>query len=105
MMIDVSKIRVGDEGTVRVRFVDIRNGSFRVETLRFGGSMWAFASDLSTHTPKPREFKPGDRVTWGNGSRTYEFLAQRGGTAFLWSNAYGAALPNISELRHADESE
>ncbi len=60
---------------------------------------------IATHEPQPREFKPGDRVTWGAGVRVYEFIAQRGGAAIVWSRDYGPSYPNISELRHADESE
>jgi hypothetical protein len=103
-MIDVSKIRVGDEVTVRGKITGCTaNG---VNVLIGPSPTWAHRHSIATHTPKPREFKPGDRVTWSAGrARVYEFIAQRGPTAILWSPEYGATDPSISSLRHADESE
>ena len=70
-----------------------------------GGLPIVSLANIATHTPAPREFKPGDRVTWGSGVRVYEFIAQRGGVAIVWDASYGSASPLLSDLRHVDESE
>lgn len=112
-MIDVSKIRVGDEVTVRAKVVD-RGTHFSPchdypgePTIRIMVGEWVGSSEIATHTPKPREFKPGDRVTWGKlqGTYVYEFIAQRGDCAVAWNDTFGFSLQPTSDLRHADESE
>lgn len=105
-MIDVSKIRVGDEVTVRgsVSEIDKTSIPFRV-LMDSGRTAWFCADEITTHTPKPREFKTGDRVTWGNGAYNAEFVALRGDNAAVWESRYGWKALKISDLRHADESE
>jgi hypothetical protein len=101
-MIDVSKIRVGDEVTVRATVREVADGT---KPIRVSRDPWVGVSDIATHTPKPREFKPGDRVTWGNGLLVYEFIAARNSKAVLWSDEYQWQIHDVSHLRHADESE
>lgn len=108
-MIDVSKIRVGDEVTVRAKVVDRGNeftprGPFNPVVKIFVGE-WVGAEHIEAHHPKHREFKPGDRVTWGNGAYSAEFIALRGDEAAVWESSYGWKTPKISDLHHADESE
>ena len=102
-MIDVAKIRVGDEVTVRARVKQIDSDDDA--PIRICGGSWVPLADILTHTPAPREFKPGDRVTWGAGRYVYEFIAQRGSSAIVWDEDYGCFSPLFSNLRHADESE
>lgn len=105
-MIDVSKIRIGDEGTIRVRIIEKNvSGNFKVEVLKYGCCTWVFPSDIVTHTPKPREFKPGDRVTWDRGHVIFELIAIRKDNAAVWKEGYGWYIKSVSDLRHAEESE
>lgn len=108
-MVDVSKIKVGDEVTVRGVVADTRHAdSTAPVAVSFSGvchSHWVNSSAIATHTPKPREFKPGDRVTWGSGYVIYELVAIRDGIAATWNKDYGWQPKTLSDLRHADESE
>ena len=105
-MIDISKMQLGDKVTVHgtILTIDRRRD-------RFGGAgiaireQWFTPEKIITHTPAPHEFKPGDRVTWGDGLDVYEFIAQRGAVAIVWDADYGIQGPSLSDLRHADESE
>ena len=109
-MIDISKINVGDEVTVRARVIQI-DRKHTAEPVRLNGGSWVLGNQIIAHHPKPREFKPGDRVTirdirsdkrvvgvilaiddacaW---VKSLEFPAQR------WTE-------KLVYLRHADESE
>lgn len=61
------------------------------------------AASIATYAPKPREFKPGDMVTWGSGGTVCELVAIRNGYAVMWQtqlcNCYRLILRDI---RHAD---
>ncbi len=121
-MIDVSKIRVGDEVTVRVKVTD-RVSDTAVAPVRisiFGVVAWVPVDFIATHTPKPRDFNPGDRVTWtGNDMHRWKIIAIDGELAWSkWDGYAGDASPTphaphfgkremhpIQCLRHADESE
>jgi hypothetical protein len=106
-MIDVSKIKVGDEVTVRAKVVG--TGSNGLETRVGAGLMWFHHREIATHTPAPREFKPGDRVkktNWGDASIQWTFIASANGLAFCaHDNTVDVMTVMISELCHADESE
>lgn len=63
-------------------------------------------SAIVTHTPKQREFKPGDMVTWEGGHAILEFVAERDGFAIMWSKEYEQSYRQpLSKIRHADEAE
>ncbi len=109
-MIDVSKIKVGDEGTVRVRFIEMSPfGNFKVETVNYPNvnPIWASPSDIASHTPAsppPRVFKPGDRVTYQNLGQSHEIVALDAGQAWL-KTPTGHFTAELYDLRHADERE
>lgn len=108
-MIDVSKIKVGDEVTVRAKVVD-RGNEFTPRgpmptVVKICVGEWVGAEHIEAHHPAPREFKPGDLVTWGTGAYNAEFIALRGDEAAVWESRYGWKTPKISDLRHIDESE
>jgi hypothetical protein len=79
----MTKYREGDEVTMRGHLTggSSSSGSFHIE-LCVGGDpkailpahVWAFPDAFLTHTPKPRPFKVGDRVTWGIGEFGYELV-------------------------------
>ena len=109
-MIDISKIRAGDEVTVRCVVKEVVDTELVVVKPSFNpGPFFAdmcISKDwIATHTPKPRDFTPGDRVTWGSGVNIYEFIAQRDDVAIVWSAEHGASDPPFYKLRHADERE
>jgi hypothetical protein len=110
-MIDVSKIRVGDEVTVRAAVDDIRHAdSTAPVSVSFNGvghTHWIRASDIATHTPKPRDFKPGDRVTHANhGGLTFNVIASNSKGALWVEDAGGWNFVESAALfRHTDESE
>ena len=97
-MVDASKIKIGDEVTVRAKialggreFVDIKIGdSSRSTRVR--------VSEIATHTPAP-PFKPGDLVTWGCGAYNFEFVTAREGIAALWGGGWN--FREVKDLRHA----
>jgi plastocyanin len=103
-MIDVSKIRVGDEVTVRGRVYDASGADWFY--VSFGASSWAKvpADAIATHSPKPREFKPGDRVTFIDSQVAFDVVHAEGDQAWV-KNLNGSMLAPFTELRHADESE
>jgi acyl dehydratase len=102
-MIDVSKIRVGDEVTVRATVLEVADG---IKPIRVKRDPWVEVGEIATHTPAPREFKPGDRVTMGSGCLDLELIAIRDEVACVWDNIsrrFESAI--VHRLRHADESE
>lgn len=110
-MVDLSKIRIGDEVTVRCIVKEIAANDKDLVVVKPSNNPGKYFTDMciskdwiATHTPKPRPFKLGDRVTWGSGRAVYEFIAQRGGVAIVWSHDFGLSDPDISELRHADKN-
>jgi hypothetical protein len=102
-MIDVSKIRVGDEVTVRALVAESDDNEGY--PIRLHGGSWIKRENVVEHHPKPREFKPGDRVTWPTEGYEYELIAIRGDRAIIWNEDYGAISIPLSDLHHADESE
>lgn len=107
-MVDVSKIHVGDEVTVRAKVVEIGVGMVEA---RLGASLtWIHQLDIATHTPAPREFKPGDRAivydAVSDSKDPCDVLAVD--DAFAWvrnRRSGGRWTARLSDLRHADESE
>jgi len=108
-MIDISKMQLGDKVTVHgtILTIDRRRD-------RFGGAgiaireQWFTPEKIITHTPAPREFKPGDRVVFDfiiNDKMAGIILCIDNAVAWLkWPNGIRQECP-ISELCHADESE
>jgi hypothetical protein len=104
--VDVSKIRVGDEVTVRAKVLRTDAGiQWPIQIATAGVCLCVGPDTIATHTPTPREFKPGDRVTWASGVYNFEFVAAREGWAALWGGKLGWDHRPINDLRHADESE
>lgn len=108
-MVDLDKIGLGDVVTVRGHVV-----SLDPNTDRLGGAgvalkeQWFPPECIITHTPRPRprELKVGDPVKRPNDNGTYELAAIRETTAFLWLADFKfSCLANITDLRHADDSE
>lgn len=114
-MVDLRKIRVGDEVTVRAKVVALEPNKLCPEPIRIHGGSWINEKDILTHTPAPREFKPGDRVSF------YDMREDKISYGvvvaidedFAWVKVPESPTPagnirvtlNISELRHADERE
>lgn len=102
-MIDISKIKVGDEVTIRAKVVGVRTNY--LEVVFSAGQMLVPNCEIVTHTPSPREFKPGD-VVFIEKAGPYEFIAIRDGLACAWNNkAKRFDYTLLHRLRHADESE
>lgn len=101
-MIDISKIKVGDEVTVRAKVIQI-DRKHVAEPVRLNGGSWVLGNQIIAHHPAPREFKPGDRVIIG-GSSTLVLVAMDAGEAWI-KTPTGHFTADVSELCHADESE
>ena len=111
-MIDVSKIKVGDKVVIEATVVRIDPEDEDLPLgLQYGddptkGWEWCGTAGIISHTPAPREFKAGDKVTWGHGDVVYEFRERRGDASVLWREDYGYLIYSNGEkfpLRHADE--
>lgn len=104
----MTKYRVGDEVTLR-GVIKRSECSHRIPLLvTIGNSeLWFSESDIVTHTPKQREFKPGDMVTWAAMSESvYTILAIDDDVAWLKNNPTGIRYSSlIEDIRHADEAE
>jgi hypothetical protein len=112
MMIDVSKIRVGDEVTVRAKVVEVSTASEIAAGSRPVRIMfpWLDRDEIVSHHPAPREFKPGDKAiaydAVSDSKDICNVLAVDG--AFAWVRNHrtgGRWTASVSDLRHADESE
>jgi hypothetical protein len=98
-----TKYKVGDTVTVEhvIIAVDEESGNCPV---KIRAIHWPLASTIKGHTPKQREFKPGDMVTWGGGHAILEFIAERDGYAIMWSTEFQQSYrQQLLKLRHADE--
>jgi hypothetical protein len=102
-MIDVSKVKVGDElefHRVRVTQVDASDVPIKIEWPD-GASDWFMKRRFASHIPAPGHFKKGDPVTWGDGSKRATFLMSHGGTAFIAREDDSPGTAELSALRHA----
>lgn len=117
-MIDVSKIKVGDEVTVRGHVVHINNDRLAmpyelgINFRNRADASWTNIPTLciATHTPAPREFKPGDRAIVYDAVTDSKDLCDvlAIDDAFAWirnTKSGGRWTARLSDLRHADESE
>lgn len=74
MTIDISKIRPGDEVTVRVKVSGPRGGGWAILPLQSPADSFVLTEHIVSHTPK--ELQPGDRVRCRTeGDREYEVVA------------------------------
>ena len=101
--IDPTKIRPGDKVTFHEATVICASHHRICVKWDDGkqGDIWLSA--IATHTPKPREFKRGDFVTWGSGATVWEIEVVRGKMACVVLGDDGISLQPISNLRHADD--
>ena len=82
--VDISQIKVGDKIAVEmtVTSVDFIDNDFTVWAEAEGPDSEPTAVGLIraehivSYTPKPVEFKLGDKVTWGHGVSVYEYIAE-----------------------------
>lgn len=103
-MVDLSKIKVGDEVTVRmvVKTVDT-DGIFNASSSG-GVHGWIDSSEIATHTPAPREFKPGETVYAGSATK-WKIEHVNGFWAWIVDANGWNRLEALENLRHADESD
>jgi hypothetical protein len=81
-MIDFSKVKEGDEITVRatVTAVDLDDEEYPI---RVDISVWPMPQRIVSHTPRPIE--ADDRVTWGADMEEYRVVAVECGLAWIRS--------------------
>jgi len=108
-MLDISKIKVGDEVTVRgvvTHKVDMPNPKFGLCFSKPQDKSWCNveAYAIVTHTPAPRAFKPGDTVYAGS-SVKWRIEHLKGHWAWIEDANKWIRLEALENLRHADESE
>jgi hypothetical protein len=102
-MIDVSKVKAGDElefHRVKVVKIDKSSVPFRIEW-QCGEEQWFTAHRFARHIPA-RPFEKGDPVTWGDGTPRATFLMSHGGMAFIAHEDDSPGTAELSALRHAD---
>ena len=96
-MIDLSKIRPGDEVTVRATVV----------ASEFGPYVWIQGPidklEVVSHTHAPREIKVGDRVTFRDNKLVYEVVHIKDELAWV-SNRNNDTFAHMSNLTHAEDS-
>jgi hypothetical protein len=105
-MIDVSKIRVGDEVTLSGRVERTDAGICKPFAIDIQSVLICVGEGaIATHTPKPRDFKPGDLVCELGIEPGFRIVHVRDGQAWI-DNAEGwNKIAKLIHLRHADESE
>ncbi len=114
-MIDLSKIKVGDEVTVRCIVKEVVANDKDLVVVKPSSNPGKYFADMciskdwiATHTPAPREFKPGERVVFGRligGSTVGQLLCVDGGVAWVkWPNGVRQNC-RISDLHYVDEGE
>lgn len=93
MTIDISKIRPGDEVTVRVKVSGPRGGGWAIHPLQSPADSFVLGNAIVSHTPK--ELQPGDRVKSRFDGAEYEIVAgprqRKDGVieVALWSDELG----------------
>ncbi len=104
-----TKYQIGDKVWIEFEVVNVDDCSDRPVRVSQSttGLWWPLASTIKHHIPKPREFKPGDKVRHVDTQQTYEFLSRFGGKAIIGrldvAGGPCVAWSDESELRHADE--
>lgn len=98
-MVDISKIKEGDEVTGRHTVSHVNHGEVYV-ALAGGGYVKLPQERLISHTPKSREIKAGDKVTWGTGVYGYEVFAVCNELAWLPGANNSDMTKPLSDLRH-----
>lgn len=100
-MVDVSKIRVGDEVTFRgtVTMLDPYDKEL---PCRIGRAGWCSAEQIIEH--KPRELKAGDKAHYCLSNAKVEVLCVHNGHAFVVWPEGNHSVYRLSDLRHADEA-
>jgi len=109
----MAKYKVGDEVTVRGTVVrQMQHVGPIVEFRRQNEfhSAISFAvpiEEIATHTPKPREFKVGDKVYAKHEWKGIAFtvIAVHGCKAWIMDNGGYSIIYDMSRIRHADEAE
>jgi hypothetical protein len=105
-MMDVSKIRVGDNVTVRGVVVGLVGDAVCVCFVNVKGPVPVRHEDIVSHIPAPREFKREDEVRNTEQYRGVPFfiLSTFGAWAWVRDTADWVTQFPISELRHADDA-
>ena len=106
-MVDISKIESEDEVEVLVPQWGTAGGTRsplndkgEVYVVGAWGGWFFKPEHVVSHTPKPREIKVGDLVTWGAGITDWIFLAEDEGSAWVKRDGRCATV-KIKKLRHA----
>ena len=110
-MVDISKIKPGDEVTVRAKviraFYNSSVGWIQAD-VGIDVPQMIGTSCILTHTPNPREFKVRDMVRHLSDDSEYEIVGIREGKAAVWRPDGGPyeghwAIWNLCDLSHADD--
>lgn len=104
-MIDISKIRPGDEVTVRAKVLSTDDNDICIKIPNaLIASFYVEPEDLATHTPAPREIKVGDLGTFQNNKLVYEVVHIRDELAWL-SNRNNDTFAHLSNITHAENDD
>lgn len=105
----MAKYQVGDEVTVKgiISETNIRNNGLRIEIKTSFGSydIPLYEREIATHTPRPREFKPGDRVRiiYTNKNAILKVVCVDKGEAWLIEDDGRRWTVTLNSLKHVDE--
>lgn len=105
-MVDVSKIKVGDDVSLRGRVIEIdRNDPHDFLRVTFARcTLWAARGDISEHHPQPRGFKVGDKVRVPlTTDLVYEIRAISDGYAICKSVKGNINLLPLEHMEHVDD--
>lgn len=99
MSVDISKVRRGDELTVRVKVHEVTGGGVAIRSLHHDRDHLLKVEHIVAHHPKA--LSVGDRVLNTNGRPPGEILAVVGAEAWVkWP--YGQAIHLLSSLERVD---
>ena len=106
-MIDISKIRPGDEVTVRAKATHTAQKPDMVHVaFENGGYLWVIAEMIDMHIPAPREIKVGDLVRHEDFMRPLIVRAVDDGKAWLRDGNAGSYVTRAAEdLTHAEDDD
>lgn len=105
-MIDLSKVRVGDQVTFCGEVVDKEECGTQIKVAFCKPPrMWCWIPAAEIIKYKPRQLQVGDIVTWGAADVNYEIVAIKGNKAILYHCTFRPQIKFLSDLTRVETSD